>query len=188
MALLKQKYMYYLINGFNGMIIWRIHYFHTLGQCPRGAIYRRCTRRCSKTCDEPKKTGYCRDKCQPACICPGKRVLHNGKCIAPHTCPGAPSPSLWCFNTYYLFASIHIFHVFFLSARLNNFYFLFLCVFFHNNYNENRCLMNKWKFTKTIKILQVHCNLILIFFYLRHKLKVWFSLKRWKNVNNKQFS
>lgn len=94
MALLKQKYMYYLINGFNGMIIWRIHYVHTLGQCPRGAIYRRCTRRCSKTCDEPKKTGYCRDKCQPACICPGKRVLHNGKCIAPHTCPGAPSPSL----------------------------------------------------------------------------------------------
>lgn len=120
------------MNGFDEMITWRTHYVHILGQCPRGAIYRRCTRRCSKTCDEPKKTGNCRDKCQPACICPGKRVLHNGKCIAPHTCPGAPSPSLWCFNTNYLFASI--FHVFFLSARLNNFYFLFCvccCFFFY---------------------------------------------------------
>lgn len=77
----------------NVSIRWEKHILCP-SQCPRGAIYRRCTRRCSKTCDEPKKTGYCRDKCQPACICPGKRVLHNGKCIAPHTCPGAPSPSL----------------------------------------------------------------------------------------------
>lgn len=129
MALLKQKYMYYLINGFNGMIIWRIHYVHTLGQCPRGAIYRRCTRRCSKTCDEPKKTGYCRDKCQPACICPGKRVLHNGKCIAPHTCPGAQSVPVM-FQYLLFICQYTYFSCFLFICEIKQFlFFIFVCFF-----------------------------------------------------------
>ncbi|OWF51557.1 BMP-binding endothelial regulator protein-like [Mizuhopecten yessoensis] len=55
--------------------------------CPEGAIYRQCTKRCMRTCEERDQKALCKTKCSPGCACPGNRLLHNNKCIKPRQCP-----------------------------------------------------------------------------------------------------
>ena len=63
-------------------------------QCPDGARFKKCTRRCERTCDNPyTRRKVCRDRCAPECLCPKGHVLLNKKCVLKEECP-----LRWCRN------------------------------------------------------------------------------------------